>query len=47
MASVVVGGIVGYGIAIAAFYIFRWADLMFVTRADIVTHAHEPARKAA
>ncbi len=48
MASVVVGGILGYGIAIAAFYVFRWADHMFVTRADIVVHEDAPvARKAA
>jgi hypothetical protein len=47
MGSVIVGGVVGYGIAIAAFYIFRWADNMFVTRADIVEHGEPQIRKAA
>ncbi len=45
MTGVIIGGIFGYGLAIASFYTFRWADRMFVTRSDIVEH--EPVRKAA
>ena len=45
MTGVVIGGLIGYGMALGAFYAFRWADRMFVSRPDIVDHA--PIRKAA
>lgn len=48
MTGIVIGGLLGYGIALAAFVTFRWSDKMFVSRADLIEHSHEPAiRKAA
>ena len=31
MTGVILGAILGYGMAIAAFYVFRWADRSFVS----------------